>query len=113
MCHMKVKRSLNLTPYPVTFQRLCHILRCYHSLMRLGNLAILLNFDAFHLRVQLSRVFGVLLSRLFDVPRQRVEVSEDLHGLLVTLLLSLEVVLLHLLLHSLEPLILEDRRINE
>ena len=113
MCHMKVKRSLNLTPDSVTFQRLCHILRCYHSLMRLCNLPILLNFNAFHLQVQLSRVFSELVSRLFDVPRQRVEVSEDLHGLLVTLLLSLEVVLLHLLLHGLETLVLEDRRINE
>ena len=112
MCHMKVKRSLNLTPDSVTFQRLCHILRCNHSLMRLCNLPILLNFDAFNLRVQLSRIFSELLSRLFDVPRQRVKVSEDLHGLLVTLLLSLEVVLLHLLLHGFEPLILEDRGLH-
>ena len=105
---MKIKRTLHLTPESVAFQCLSQILRCQCSLMRFGNLAILIKFNIFQLLIEHTRIFSELLPGLLDILDQRVEISEDLHRLLVALLLLLVVVLLHLLLHIFETLILED-----
>jgi hypothetical protein len=67
---MKIKRTLYLAPKSVTFQRLTYILRWQCSLMRLGNLAILINLYRFHLLIEHPRVFSELLPGLLDVPDQ-------------------------------------------